>query len=179
MMKIKLVLFVVMISVSTLFSQNRKYVGLNVAGSNGLFGISFDSRFKENSKFGYNLGISYGFEKNSGGSHWYFTPVKAYYPEDGRMCNYFSIPMNFHYLFGKEKYFLETALGVSFFATDYNFKNDNRIGYFSFARIAYRYESISKPLLFSIGIDAPFRTPGSGLGYSLSLSPSITIGYKL
>lgn len=178
-MKIKFFIYLLLFSATSIFAQNKKYVGLNFAGSYGLTGFSFDSRFNENSKFGYGLGISYGFEKNSGASHWYFTPVKAFLPSDNHLCNFFSVPMNIHYLIGSKKHFLETALGLSFFATNYSFGNDNRIGYFSFGRIAYRYESDIKPLLFSIGIDAPFRTPGSGLGYSFSISPTLTVGYKL
>ncbi len=176
---IKLIVLILVINISTLFSQNKKFVGLELAGSYGLSGISYDSRFDEKSKFGYKIGIGYGFEKNSGVSHWYFTPVKAYFPEDDQMCNYFSVPMNIHYLFGQEKHFFETALGLNLFVTDYNFRNYNRIGYFSFCRIAYRYESKNKPVLFSIGIDMPFKTPGCGLGYSLGFIPSISIGYKL
>jgi hypothetical protein len=178
-MKNKIFIYILLFSTISIFGQSKKYIGLNFAGSYGLTGLSFDSRFSEYSKFGYGIGISYGLEKNIGVSHWYFTPVKAYFPEDNRLCNYFSIPANFHYLLGSKKHFLETALGISFFVTDYSFGNDNRIGYFSFGRIAYRYESDIRPLLFSIGIDTPFRTPGSGLGYSFSISPSLTIGYKL
>ena len=162
-----------------LSSAQKKYVGLELAGTSGLSGISFDSRFSETSKLGYKVGISYGFEKNEGVSHWYFSPVKAYYPQNGQRCNYFSIPMNVHYLLGKQKNFLETALGLSLFATDYDFKKDERIGYFPYARFAYRHESAAKPLLFSIGIDIPFRTPGSGLGYSVGFMPAISLGYKL
>ena len=177
MHKIKISLLLILCSI-TLYAQ-KKYVGLDLAGYNGLTGISYDSRFSETSKFGYKLGLTYGFEKNEGVSHWYFTPVKAYFPPNGQICHYYSIPMNVHYLLGSQKNFLETALGVSVFATDYNFKGNDRIGYFSFARLAYRHESTRKPLLFSIGIDIPFRTPGSGLGYSLGFMPAISLGYKL
>lgn len=178
MKKTVLMLFLVTICICTAFSQ-KKYVDFGVAGSNGLFGLAFDTRFSEDSKFGYRIGLSYGFEKNDGVSHLYFTPVKAYFPQDGQMCNYYAVPMNVHYLFGKDKYFLETALGVSVFATNYNFRNDDRVGYFAFAKIAYRYESLKKPLLFTVAIDMPFKTPSSGLGYGFGLIPSISIGYRL
>lgn len=178
MRKILFLSLLILMSISVLFSQ-EKYVGFELAGSNGLVGISFDSKFSPVSKFGYKIALSYGFEKNVGVSHWYFSPVKAYYPKDGQLCNFYSIPINIYYLLGKEKHYLETALGINVFATDYNFGRSSQIGYFSFGRIAYRYESNMKPLLFSIGIDTPFQTPGSGLGYLFSISPSISIGYKL
>lgn len=175
--KVFLVLLIIFCA-SSMFSQ-EKFIGFELAGSNGLVGFSFDSKFRKDSKFGYKIAVSYGFEKNDGVSHWYFSPVKAYYPQDGQLCNFYSIPINIHYLFGRKKHFLETALGLNIFATDYSFGYNNRIGYFTFGRIAYRYESITRPLLFSVGIDAPFRTPGSGLGYSFGITPTLTVGYKL
>lgn len=178
MRKVKLLILLVLLSITILFSQ-KKYIGFEIAGSNGLVGISFDSRFNYESKLGYKMALSYGFEKNDGVNHWYFSPVKAYFPENGQLCNFVSIPINLHYLVGKEKHFLETAMGINIFATDYNFGQSNQIGYFSFTRIAYRYESNTVPLLLSIGFDMPFKTSGSGLGYLFSIAPSISIGYKL
>ena len=178
MKRIFFLISLILLEVSISFSQN-KYVNLEIAGTNGLVGIALDNRFSAVSKLGYKVGISYGFEKNDGVSHWYFTPVKAYYAPDGKLCNYFSVPMNINYLIGKDKHFIETALGISLFATDYDFKNNDRIGYFAYGRIAYRFESKNNPLLFSVGVDMPFKTPASGLGYSIGFSPLFSIGYRL
>ncbi|MDD3078574.1 MAG: hypothetical protein PHH37_05670 [Paludibacter sp.] len=168
-----------MVNVSVLFSQRKKYLGFELAGSYGLTGLSLDSRFSELSKFGYTVGLSYGFEYNSGANHWYLTPVKAYYPEDDRMNRVVSIPFNIHYLLGQQKNFLETGIGLCAFYADYKFGNNKGLGYYSFGRIAYRHESVTKRLSFSLGLDVPFSTPASGLGYSIGIAPALSIGYRL
>jgi hypothetical protein len=178
-MKYRIIIYMLIVSISTLFSQRKKHIGVEFFGSYGLTGLSYDSRINEKSNLGYKVGLSYGYEYNDGVNHWYLTPVKAYYPEDGKLNSVISIPINIHYLFGKERNFLETGLGICTFYTDYNFGANKGIGYYSFGRIAYRHESSTNRLLFSLGIDIPFKTPASGLGYSLSIAPSISIGYKL
>lgn len=178
-MRSKTIIALFLVCAFALSAQSKKYLNVELMGAGGAVGISFDSRFKADSKFGYKVGLGYGFEYNSGVSHWYFTPVKAYYPEDKRWNNNFSIPVNAYYLFGREKHFFEMGLGFSLFYADYDFGSDSKIGYHMFGRVAYRHESQSKRLKFSVGLDLPFRTPASGLGYSIALAPSISIGYRL
>lgn len=162
-------------------AQSPKYVNAEFLGSYNLIGSSFDGRFNDNSKFGYKIGFGYGYQKHTGSTNINLTVVNASNDAVGDMFNCYSIPINVHYLIGKEKHFLETSLGITLFATDYSFKNnsDARVGYYSFARIAYRFEPKKIPFLFSIGADMPFQTPVSGLNYSFGIAPSVTIGYKL
>ena len=178
-MKIKTIFLGLTMSISTLFSQNTKYLGVELAGSYGMAGISLDSRLSKSSKFGYKIGLSYGMEYNSGARHWYITPVKAYYPEDGKMNNVYSIPLNVHYLLGREKHFLETGIGLCAFYADYNFGEHKGLGYYTFGRVAYRHESVTNRFMFSLGMDIPFMTPASGLGYSIVIAPALTIAYRL
>lgn len=180
-MKKKILLLSLGILVHFCTAQNIKFVNAEFLGSYNLIGTSFDTRFNENSKFGYKIGFGYGYQKHSGSTNINLTVVNASNNTVGDLYNCYSIPMNIHYLVGKEKHFLETGLGITLFATDYSFKNnsDTRVGYYSFARIAYRFESKKIPFLFSIGADMPFQTPASGLNYSFGIAPSISIGYKL
>jgi len=173
------IIIILLLNGCVLFSQNKKYVEFELVGSNGLSGFSLDSRIKKNPKFGYKVGIGYGFEFNDGASHWYFTPVKAYFPEDKRLNSVVSLPFNIHYLIGNEKNFLETGIGFCAFYADYKFGENQGLGYYTFGRIAYRHESLTKRILFSLGMDIPFKLPGSGLGYSLGIAPSLSIGYRL
>lgn len=163
----------------TMFAQTKKYVSLELAGSNGLGGISYDSRLKSNSKFGYKIRLGYGYEYHDGVRHWYFSPIKAYLPENKRINNSFTLPFNMYYLFGKEKNYLETGLGICTFYADYNNYNEAGLGYFTFGRVAYRHESVNNKLAFSLGLDLPFRTPGSGINFSLGIVPSFTIGWRM
>ena len=135
----------------------------------------------ENSKLGFKIGFGYGYQKHTGKTNISLAIIDASNDAIGDLYTCYSIPVNVHYLIGKEKHFLETGLGITLFATDYSFKNNSntRVGYYSFARIAYRFEPKKIPMLFSAGIDMPFHTPGSGLNYSFGITPSITVGYKL
>lgn len=161
------------------FAQVKKYLSMELGGANGLFGISYDSRFNNNEKFGYKIRLGYGYEYHDGVRHCYLSPVMAPSPLDEETINTFTLPVNMYYLLGKENNFFETGLGLCAFYADYKNKDDKGLGYFSFGRIAYRHESLNKRMVFSIGLDLPFYTPESGLTYSLAFVPSITFGYKL
>jgi hypothetical protein len=41
---------------------------------------------------------------------------------------------------------------------------------------AYRYEG--KKMIFSAGIDIPFKTPGSDFVQAIGLYPKISVGYR-
>ena len=177
-MKSKILIVILVLSSFSLTAQTKKYLNLNLLGTVGVVGVSFDSRFSENSKFGYTVGLGYGLESHKS-AHLYLTPVKAYYPEDGRVNNVVSAPMNVHYLIGNNKYLLELGIGLAPFYTDYSIgEGTQRFGCFTFGRIAYRYESDTKPWLFSIGLDLPFFTSGGRGFYFVDIAPSIAIGYR-
>ncbi|MFV0392272.1 MAG: hypothetical protein ACK5KP_10380, partial [Paludibacteraceae bacterium] len=75
--------------------------------------------------------------------------------------------------------FSGSRFSATLFATDFKFNDNNdRIGYYPFARIAYRLEPVKIPMLFSAGVDMPFYTPGSGLNFSFGIITSISIGYR-
>ena len=178
-MKRKFFTALFVISTLTMIAQTKKYLGLELAGSNGLVGVSYDSRFDKNDKFGYKIRLGYGYEYHDGARHWYLSPIKVFFPEDEKINNSITLPISVYYLLGKNKNFLETGLGICTFYADYRNRNEKGLGYFSFARVAYRHESVKNKLSFSAGLDLPFYTPGSGLGYSLALVPSISIAYRL
>jgi len=161
-------------------AQTPRHINLELLGAYNMVGFSFDSRFSENSRFGYRVGIGYGFSISKS----FFSYSRGHYV---------SVPLNAYYLFGKKSHHFETGLGVFpiygnlYSETEFEFYPDydshgsynNGIGYSCFGRLAYRFESASKPLSVSAGIDVPFKTPYSFFEKAIIILPSISIGYRL
>lgn len=178
-MKIRILFLLIIFNTGILFSQSRKYLIFDLSGVNGVGAISFDSRFNENNKFGYKIGVGYGTEFHSDQQHFYFTPVKVYMPVNNLQYHSISIPAHLYYQVGSSNNFFEPGIGLCAVYTNYTHRAGNGIGYFSYAHIAYRHESSNIPLMFSLGFELPFYTPGAAIGYGVGLTAFVNVGFKL
>jgi hypothetical protein len=172
---------------SSVAAQIPRYVNMEVLGTYNLAGFSFDSRFSKNSKFGYKIGLGYGFEKSIytygsslafGSESAAFRTSPVGYLRSILLKNVISMPLNASYLFGKSSHYFETGLGVCPYYADF-LEYDDGLGYYCFGRLAYRFAPHSKSLSLSIGIDIPFKTPYSDFEQAIGLYPSVSIGYRL
>ncbi|MDR0812291.1 MAG: hypothetical protein LBN23_08515 [Paludibacter sp.] len=145
-------------------AQTPRAVSIELLGVYNLAGISFDSRFTENSKFGYKVGAGYGFGR--------FT---AFFEYKSRTV---AVPANIYYLFGKKHHFFELGLGMtSFYYNRYFYDGiygqESRfagIGSYGFLQTAYRFES--SKFLISAGLDFVIQTP-------VIIRSKVSIGYRL
>lgn len=95
----KKTLLSILILTSAVFAQAQtKSVTLDLLGSSGIAGVSFDSRFKGNHGFGYNVGLSYA----------YGTGTISSYSVNG-----IGIPLEINYLFGQKNSHLVLGLGMT------------------------------------------------------------------
>ena len=95
----KRVISSILILTSAIFAQAQtKSVTLDLLGSSGIAGVSFDSRFKGNHGFGYNVGLSYA----------YGTGTLSNYSVNG-----IGIPLEINYLFGQRNSHLVLGLGTT------------------------------------------------------------------
>lgn len=166
------IVFICLLSFSSTMDA-QKYINVELLGINGLAGVSFDGRFEKHSKFGYEIGLGYGFVKEENNSRIAFA-TNSLRPFENGIHRVFSLPVNVHYLIGKERHFLETGIGINLMFTDYEFRNYAKAGYLSFGRVAYRYEAARNPLLIAAGVDVTFHG-----NYSFGIIPAFTIGYRL
>lgn len=164
----------------------RRSVNAELLGSYNLFGISFDSRFKADGKFGYKIGLGYGMEKSTysmgamyefGRKNASFRTSPVGYLRGLRLQNVLSVPVQAYYLMGKNKSFFEVGVGVVPYYATFAIKEFNGVNYYGLTNLAYRYEAEKWTL--STGIDIPFKTPGSDFTQTIGLYPKLSIGYRL
>jgi len=83
-------------------------------GVHNLIGFSFDSRFSNNSRFGYKIGLGYGFEKSKNYSGWMYefggknaefraSPIG--FLRNQLLKNAVSIPLSVYFLTGEKNTF--------------------------------------------------------------------------
>lgn len=95
----KKILLSILILTSAIFAQAQtKSVTLDLLGSSGLAGVSFDSRFKGNHGLGYNVGLSYAYGTGTLGSY---------------SLNGIGIPLEINYLLGQRNSRLVLGLGMT------------------------------------------------------------------
>ncbi|MDR0811015.1 MAG: hypothetical protein LBN23_01890 [Paludibacter sp.] len=167
-------------------AQTPRFINAELLGVYNLVGVSFDSRFSANSHFGYKVGLGYGYEKSKytqgwmyefGGRDADFRTSPIGYLRNLLLQNVVSLPLNVYYLTGKNSSHFELGLGVTPYYADFQVNESDGLGYYAFLQTAYRYEG--KKILFSAGIDIPFKTPGSDFEQAIGLYPKISIGYRL
>lgn len=167
-------------------AETPRFVNLELLGVYNLVGVSFDSRFNESSKFGYKIGMGYGYEDSNnwqgwsiemGGDNARFRTAPVGYLRNLLMNQVVSVPMNIYYLFGKNNSYFELGAGLSPYFADFKLNHFDGFNYYGFLQTAYRYER--EKLVFSIGIDIPFKTPGSDFEQTIGLYPKLSIGYRL
>jgi hypothetical protein len=155
----KKVLLSILILTTAIFAQAQtKSVTLDLLGSSGLAGVSFDSRFKGDHGFGYNVGLSYA----------YGTGTLNNYTVNG-----IGIPLEFNYLFGQRNSHLVLGLGMT--NGIYKYSGDRIVigygsedteikpaqedgtywGYNFFGDIGYRFQK-EKGFTFGAGIKPTF-----------------------
>ena len=177
-------------------AQTPRSVNVELLGVHNLVGVSFDSRFKENSKFGYKIGIGYGYENSTysdgamyefGGKNAAFRTSPVGFLRSQLLKNVVSFPLNIYYLFGETNKFFELGGGIVpyyagfknriYWNGTYQNSDFNQFKYYAFLQTAYRYEGAK--FLYSIGLDIPFKTPSSDLTQAIGIYPKISVGYKL
>ena len=155
----KRVISSILILTSAIFAQAQtKSVTLDLLGSSGIAGVSFDSRFKGNHGFGYNVGLSYA----------YGTGTLSNYSVNG-----IGIPLEINYLFGQRNSHLVLGLGTTNGIYKYSAKSfiieygddateikpedisGTAWGYNLFGDIGYRFQK-EKGFTFGAGIKPTF-----------------------
>lgn len=148
-------------------AKTPRFVNLEFFGAYNLAGFSFDGRFSESSRFGYRVGLGYGFG---------YSRVSGMYSS---RSNEISMPVNVYHLFGKRKHYFELGIGA---VPYYIWHNRVLVGYdgipaqysseefncYGFIQPAYRFEGSN--ILLSAGIMMAF-----GIG----ICPEFTVGYRL
>jgi len=197
MKKLVFILLALCFTLVTAKAQTPRSINLELLGVHNLVGVSFDSRFNENGKFGYKIGLGYGYESSTYVDGWSieingksaaFRTSPVGYLRDLSLTHVVSLPVSAYYLFGKNNHHFDLGLGVSPYYA--HFRDvvtwtsivpdaGNGFRYYCFLQTAYRYESPKSPFIFSIGIDIPFKTPGSDFEQAIGLYPKFSIGYRL
>ena len=169
MKKTFIIIASLLFSVVLVKAQPTRSVNIEVLGSYGAIGASFDSRLKSDSNWGYKVGLGYGFEYQKNNS---FTSFG----------NVISLPINAYYLIGEKNHYLELGAGVSPVYTNYNYSHlEDRatdFSYFCFTQVAYRYESLKSPFVLSVGVDLAIKTPGSHITNAVGFLPKVSLGYR-
>lgn len=161
---------------------------IEMLGTSNFIGLSYDSRIKPGSRFGYRIGISYAREA-----------YQSMFIGSGS-SSFFAVPLEANYLYGKRKSKLETGLGLdigicqennSYWSYNYiqtapfqieliHYKVNHfqrQFGYYFFSNIGYRYQA-SRGFLFRFGINASFNLGDKyGVRKRTLLYPYISFGY--
>lgn len=159
--------------------QPRRALFTEFAGASGLVGVSFDSRLKSSTHWGYRVGLSYNMGMGTS-------------PKDEPSVLYSgpSILVASNYLIGRGNHRLELGLGMAFgyFCKEDNADaplgssgwNNNRcweMGYYHFGEVGYRYQpargfflrmGVALNFVFErkVGLQWPFSLPYLGCGFA-------------
>ena len=99
MQTMKKVLLTLLILTSAVLAQAQtKSVSLDLLGSSGLAGVSFDSRFKGNHGFGFNVGLTYAYGSGTLSSY---------------TMNGIGVPLEINWLLGRNNSPLVLGLGMT------------------------------------------------------------------
>ena len=164
---------------STFLAQAQtKSITLDLLGSSGLAGVSFDSRFKGNQGFGYSVGLSYAYGTSSLGLY---------------TLNGIGIPLEFNYLLGQRNSHLVLGLGMTNGIYKYSthkiwigygetaseikpeIDNGTYWGYNFFGDVGYRFQR-QKGFTFGAGIKPTFAMGNERLRGRLI--PYLSLGFS-
>lgn len=166
-------------------SKINRSIYLEFLGPSNFLGLSYDSRIRPESSWGYRIGVGYYYEKSS-----LFT---SQYSNFG-----LSAPIEVNYLLGKRRHKLEVGLGVnlgiysdktfyyinSVDSQDLNmqqttgYTRQTKFGYYFYSNIGYRYQA-KKGFLFRTGISPSFNFGDKyGVRKRPILYPYIAVGYS-
>ena len=154
----KVLLSIIVLLSAVLAQAQTKSVTLDLLGSSGIAGVSFDSRFKGNRGFGYNVGLSYAYGTGT---------LRSY------TLNGIGIPLEINYLVGQKNSHLVFGLGMTGGIYRYSAKSfiigygddeaeilpkdvcGNALGYNFFGDVGYRFQK-EKGFTFGAGIKPTF-----------------------
>ena len=158
-------------------------------GASNLIGISYDSRIKPGSPFGYRGGISYvhgtSNENLIAGMPLYYSTEDLYG---------LAVPLEFNCILGKRKSKFEVGIGVSLgiystqkhtyingavfpVESSYITENHNQFGYYIFSNIGYRYQR-KNGFMLRVGVTPAFSFAGAnGVTKTPFLYPYLSLGY--
>lgn len=132
----------------------RRGVYAEFAGGSMLVGISYDSRFAEDSRLGYRVGLAYG---------------------EG-----FNVPLEINYLVGRKETRNKLDLGMG---VNLPCSKDGDLGAFAFLNIGYRFQP-RNGVMFRVGLSPkiPLDDEKDSLGATLTLwaascIPYLSLGY--
>lgn len=133
----------------------RRAVYAEFAGGSMLLGINYDSRFTEDSRLGYRIGLAYGEELN--------------------------VPLEINYLVGRRETKNKLDLGVG---VNLPCSNEGELGAFAFLNIGYRFQP-RNGLIFRVGLSPKLPLGDewdNDLGADLTLwaascIPFLSLGY--
>lgn len=133
----------------------RRAVYAEFAGGSMVLGINYDSRFTEDSRWGYRVGLAYGEELN--------------------------VPLEINYLVGRRETKNKLDLGVG---VNLPCSKEGEFGAFAFLNIGYRFQP-RNGLIFRVGLSPKFPLGdeweddlGSALAFwAASVIPYLSLGY--
>lgn len=180
MRKLFLYLLVFLVLASNAQTRNErtmlagKSIYAELAGASFMAGLNYDSRFHENSRWGYRIGLAYtlaaideiDFCCDCGGSS---SAIRG-----------FNIPMEINYLVGRRETKSKLDLGLGVNLGYYDRRDEDLFGYFMFMNTGYRFQP-RQGVTFRIGLSPKLSLNGeSGIieyVWITSFIPYFSIGY--
>ena len=169
--------------------RRERGVYFELLGASNLVGLSYDSRIKSGSRYGYRVGISYAF--SSGNAIF----------DDFYRANAVSLPLEFNCLLGSWKNKFEVGLGLSLgvyssksnlwkyeyiregdyvilVPTEKVSSSSTSFGYYIFANVGYRLIT-KRGFMFRVGVTPSFNFGDHcGVDKDPFLYPYISFGYS-
>ena len=149
----------------------KKAVYAEFLGASVMVGMNYDSRFYENSRWGYRIGVAHT-----------ITNFEEFGVCDG--YNYsiygFNFPLEVNYLVGRRETKNKLDLGVGLNLGCYEKNDKYLLGYFTFLNIGYRFQP-KNGIIFRVGLSPKLAFGGSSsvLRYvwPTSIFPYLSFGY--
>lgn len=168
----KKVLFLIILFATSLelVAQTKSSISLNLFGDSNTFGINYEKRFSDCPKWGLRVGLSYGYDSNTGLLN-----------ENLANSESFSIPIDLNYISGQGKNHFEFGLGISngLYKEEDIFKKKtiNDWGFFVYSNIGYRFQG-RRGIIFRTGLTPSLNLGGKhGVQRSALIYPYISLGY--
>lgn len=161
--------------------KTSKSIYLELLGASNMIGVSYDTRIKPGSAFGYRAGISYfyGTDYNSNEGHGFSVPLEFNCILSKRRSKFEAgtgINMGLYSI--KETYWVNSEGNVSIIEPVTQIvESRNTFGYYIFLNIGYRYQRESG-FMFRAGISPSFNFGDKyGLRKTPLLYPYLSFGY--
>lgn len=93
------------------YNLKRNTVYLDVLGTSGLVGVYYDTRFNNNTKWGYRVGLSYHYSYKSGTTINPLSDINFMFVPYSESSHAFFAPFEVNHLVGKRTHFFEFGFG--------------------------------------------------------------------